>query len=172
MFRQPKMQQLAILSFAVALCLLSSSPVSAQDKGPKIYVRVLAIKASGKLGKTATFDKGCKHLEAALKKLPFGNYTVIKSFKKACDQNAKLQFDLGFDHELALKPSKKEKRFVTIVSLSSVSKDKAGKKLLKKLLDMKAKSKDGKSVILGSRKIKKENFQLLIVLTVQSKPFP
>ncbi|MDF1665676.1 MAG: hypothetical protein P1V97_28210 [Planctomycetota bacterium] len=160
------------LSLALGLCgLFATQSAMAQDADTKVYVRVLAIKASGKLGKEAEFGKGCKHLAGAFKKLTFGKYEVLKSFKKECKLSEVLNFEMGFDRELKLTPAKGAKRFVTAVSLSKVKKDKDGKKTLKNMLSMKAKSKDGSSVVLGSQKMADGDFHLLIVFTVQSKPF-
>jgi hypothetical protein len=162
---------LLILSMGLSFAFTPSTAFG-QDKDKKIYIRVIAVKAAGKVDKTATFDKGTAHLKGAFKNLRFASYSVLKSLKKECVIGKKQLFEIGLNLELSLTPDMKKGRYVTAVSLSSIGKDAAGQKTLKSLLAMKAKSKDGKSVVLGSQQVKKENFHLLIVLTLQSKPFP
>lgn len=166
------------LAFVLACLSLvfTGTQAWAQDKANKnVHIQVLTIQARGKTVDKPSFDSKIKHLAKAFKSLTFKEYKLDKKLDKSGPDGSEQTFDLGYCLNLSITPTESKGRYKTVTKLVKCQDVKQAdgtvKKEKKLILNTTLKRKSGTPVALGARKVDGKDFSLLIVITVQGKPF-
>jgi len=91
-----------LLALLAAATLLAAAPVSAQDEGEELAVRLYVAKASGELGEgeAPEVPEGLEAVAPALAALPFARYAFLGRSERPARPGAEAAFDLPGERRL------------------------------------------------------------------------
>lgn len=163
----------------LALALLYAAPCLAQEAAPtKVYIKVVVVSCEGKSLENPEFQKEIESLRGVIKdlNLTFKKYSLVKVHRLEAPWKGSVNVNFCVGRRLVITPlAFVKKRIRAVYQFFRVAKDPdTGADKLSSIARMQQKSKDGATFVLAGGAIKADEVpcnELLLVLTVQTKPF-